>query len=182
MMLLLGCHCQSLTNQNNSKKLLQKSTKYSIIRMKISVKIYILCEVQEMTKETLMQCSAKRRELQQISRRIEALRADARSTKAVCYDNEPKSKGEPVAAVQRYIERLEELSALYEEKKADLMQDIITVERAISVLPSDLRMLIRYRYIDGYKWEQVNEMMYISEPTSKRMHRKALHLLQNDLV
>ena len=62
------------------------------------------------------------------------------------------------------------------------MQDIITVERAIAVLPSDLRMLIRYRYIDGYKWEQVNEMMYISEPTSKRMHRKALHLLQNDLV
>lgn len=179
---MLGCHCQSLTNQNNSKKLLHKSTKYSIIRMKISVKIYILCEVQEMTKETLMQCSAKRRELQQISRRIETLRADARSTKAVCYDNEPKSKGEPVAAVQRYIERLEELSALYEEKKADLMQDIITVERAISVLPSDLRMLIRYRYIDGYKWEQVNEMMYISEPTSKRMHRKALHLLQNDLV
>ena len=131
-----------------------------------------------MTKETLMQCSAKRRELQQISRRIETLRADARSTKAVCYDNEPKSKGEPVAAVQQYIEQLEELSALYEEKKADLMQDIIAVERAISVLPSDLRMLMRYRYIDGYKWEQVNEMMYISERTSKRMHKAAMELLK----
>lgn len=131
-----------------------------------------------MTKETLMQCSAKRRELQQISRRIETLRADARSTKAVCYDNEPKSKGEPIAAVQRYIERLEELSTLYEEKKADLMQDIITVERAISVLPSDLRMMMRYRYIDGYKWEQVNEMMYISERTSKRMHKAAMELLK----
>ena len=131
-----------------------------------------------MTKETLMQCSAKRRELQQISRRIETLRADARSTKAVCYDNEPKSKGEPVAAVQRYIERMEELSALYEEKKADLMQDIICVERAISVLPSDLRMMMRYRYIDGYKWEQVNEMMYISERTSKRMHKAAMELLK----
>ena len=131
-----------------------------------------------MTKETLMQCSAKRRELQQISRRIETLRADARSTKAVCYDNEPKSKGEPVAAVQRYIERLEELSTLYEEKKADLMQDIICVERAISVLPSDLRMMMRYRYIDGYKWEQVNEMRYISERTSKRMHKAAMELLK----
>jgi len=131
-----------------------------------------------MTKETLMQCSAKRRELQQISRRIETLRADARSTKAVCYVGEPKSKGEPAAAVQRYIERLEELSALYEEKKADLMQDIICVERAISVLPSDLRMLMRYRYIDGYKWEQVNEMMYISERTSKRMHKAAMELLK----
>lgn len=131
-----------------------------------------------MTKETLMQCSAKRRELQQISRRIETLKADARSTKAVCYDNEPRGRGEPAAAVQRYIERLEELSALYEEKKADLIQDIITVERAISVLPSDLRMLMRYRYIDGYKWEQVNEMMYISERTSKRMHKAAMELLK----
>ena len=130
-----------------------------------------------MTKETLMQCSAKRMELQQISRRIETLRADARSTKAVCYDNEPKSKEDPVAAVQRYVERLEELSTLYEEKKADLMQDIITVERAIAVLPSDLRMMMRYRYIDGYKWEQINEMMYISSTQSKRMHHAALKIL-----
>lgn len=132
-----------------------------------------------MTKETLMQCSAKRRELQQISRRIETLRADARSTKAVCYDNEPKSKGEPVAAVQRYIERLEELSALYEEKKADLMQDIITVERAICPLPPDLRMLIRYRYIDGMRWEEIADIMHISIGTFHNWHNKALLLLKD---
>lgn len=125
-----------------------------------------------------MQCSTKRKELQQINRRIETLRADARSTKAVYYDGEPKSKGEPIAAVQRYIEQLETLSALYEEKKADLMQDIITVEHAISSLPPELRLLMRYRYIDGYKWEQVNEMMYISERTSKRMHKAAMELLK----
>lgn len=132
-----------------------------------------------MTKETLMQCSAKRRELQQISRRIETLRADARSTKAVCYDNEPKSKGEPVATVQRYIEQLEELSALYEEKKADLMQDIITVERAIAILPPELRMLMRYRYIDGMRWEEITDIMHISIGTFHNLHNKALLLLKD---
>lgn len=58
-----------------------------------------------LTKETLMQCSAKRRELQQIDKRIKQLQEDARSTKAVCYSSEPKGRGEPIAAVQRYIER-----------------------------------------------------------------------------
>lgn len=132
-----------------------------------------------MTKETLMQCNTKRRELQQISRRIETLRADARNIKAVCYDNEPKSKGEPVAAAQRYIERLEELSALYEEKKADLMQDIIVVERAISVLPSELRMLMRFRYIEGMRWEEIANIMHISIGTFHNWHNKALLLLKD---
>lgn len=131
-----------------------------------------------MTKETLLQCKHKQKELQQLESRIAALRADARNTKAVCYDN----KGEPVAAVQRYIEQLETLSALYETKKADLMQDVITVERAIFTLPSELRMLMRARYILGMKWEVINEKMCISESTSKRMHRKALQLLKDGLV
>ena len=132
-----------------------------------------------MTKEMLMQCSTKRKELQQISRRIEVLRADARSTKAVCYDGEPKSKGEPIAAVQRYIEQLETLSALYEEKKADLMQDIIAVERAISALPPELRMLMRYRYIDGMRWEEIADIMHISIGTFHNWRNKALLLLKD---
>lgn len=132
-----------------------------------------------MTKEMLMQCSTKRKELQQISRRIEVLRADARSTKAVCYDGEPKSKGEPIAAVQRYIEQLETLSALYEEKKAALMQDIIAVERAISALPPELRMLMRYRYIDGMRWEEIADIMHISIGTFHNWHNKALLLLKD---
>ena len=130
-----------------------------------------------MTKEMLMQCSTKRKELQQISRRIEVLRADARSTKAVCYDGEPKSKGEPIAAVQRYIEQLETLSALYEEKKADLMQDIIAVERAISALPPELRMLMRYRYIDGITWERIAVNMCMDARWIRRLHGRALSVL-----
>lgn len=135
-----------------------------------------------MTKEDLTQCNAKWKELHQIEKLVQTLRADARSTKAVCYSHEPKSKGEATAAVQTYVERLETLSALYETKKADLMQDVITVEQAIFTLPSELRMLMRARYILGEKWEAINEKMCISESTSKRMHRKALQLLKDGLV
>lgn len=132
-----------------------------------------------MTKETLQQCRHKRKELQQLESRIAALRADARNTKAVCYDNTPKSKGEPVAAVQRYVEQLETLSALYEEKKAELQSDIIDMERGILVLPSEHAMLMRLRYIDGMRWEDVNSALFISSSKSKQLHREALKILEN---
>lgn len=46
-----------------------------------------------MTKEDLKQCNAKWKELHQIETLVQTLRADARSTKAVCYNLEPKKQG-----------------------------------------------------------------------------------------
>lgn len=132
-----------------------------------------------MTKEELLQYRAKCKELRQIEERIQDVRANARSAKAVRYDSVPsKGNGEPVAAVQSYIEQLEILSALYENEKADLTRDVIAIELAITSLPSELRTLMRYRYIDGLKWETINDLLYLSAPTSKRMHRRALAVLQ----
>lgn len=132
-----------------------------------------------MTKETLLAYKSIRRELQSIEKQIEQLREDARSVKGVRYTDSPRGRGEPVPAQQRYMERLEELSALYEDKKAQLMESQIAIERAITFLPPELRTLMRYRYIDGMRWEDVNEKLYISAATSKRLHRKALRLLTN---
>lgn len=131
-----------------------------------------------MTKEELLQYRAKCRELQQIRNKIQEIRSDARSAKAICYQDEPKSRGEPVAAVQSYIEKLEVLSDLYEQQAKALVEATIAVERALASLPPELRTLMRYRYIDGLKWETINDLLYLSAPTSKRMHRCALAALQ----
>ena len=131
-----------------------------------------------MTKEELLQYRAKCRELQQIRNKIQEIRSDARSAKAICYQDEPKSRGEPVAAVQSYIEKLEVLSGLYEQQAKALVEATIAVERALASLPPELRTLMRYRYIDGLKWETINDLLYLSAPTSKRMHRRALAVLQ----
>ena len=131
-----------------------------------------------MTKEDLTQCNAKWKELHQIEKLVQTLRADARSTKAVCYNHEPKSKGEATAAVQTYVERLEELSNRYEQVKENLMKDIQRVEQGIAELPPDLRVLMRYRYIMGFSWEKIAETMHISVGTFHNWHRKALNLLK----
>lgn len=131
-----------------------------------------------MTKQDLIQCRRKRQELKSIESRINALRSDARSTKSVCYGDKPKRCGEPLTGIERYVEKLEELSTIYEERKTELLQAVIAVERAIADLPPDVRMLMQLRYIDGMRWEEVNTVLHISESTSKRLHKNAMRMLE----
>lgn len=130
-----------------------------------------------MTKTELLAYKDIKAEVRDIEERIANLKADAQSPKGIRYSDMPKGRGEPVSSQQRYIEQLEELSQLYEAEKNELMKTQIAIERAISSLPNELRLLMRYRYIDGLKWKTVNEKMYISETQSKKLHRKALEIL-----
>lgn len=127
-----------------------------------------------MTKENLLAYKNIRKELKSIEHQIEQLKTDARSVRGVRYTDSPRGRGEPVPAHQRYMERLEELSALYEDKKAQLVESQIAIERAITSLPLELRTLMRYRYIDGLEWFKINTKLNISRDTSMRWHRKAL--------
>lgn len=130
-----------------------------------------------MTKEELKTCRKAAIARNSVEARIRNLREDARSVSGIRCDSEPRSRSEPLSTLQRYVEALEELSAEYEETTANWARQAAAVERAIRSLPPDLGELIRLRYVDGLKWEQVNEQLYISEPTSKRMHRNAMQLL-----
>lgn len=126
-----------------------------------------------MTKKELFAYRPIKKELNDLEKRIDELRKDARSPKGISYSDMPRGRGESISAQQRYIEQLEELSQMYEEKKADLVETQIAIERAISSLPPELRLLMRYRYIDGLKWEDVNEKLHISHSQSVRMHKYA---------
>lgn len=130
-----------------------------------------------MTKKELLAYRPIKEELNDLEKRIDKLRKDARSPKGISYSDMPRGRGEPISSQQRYIEQLEELSDLYEERKAKLVETQIAIERAISSLPSELRLLMRYRYIDGLKWEDVNEKLHISHSQSVRMHKYAVRLL-----
>lgn len=127
-----------------------------------------------MTKEELLSYKNIRRELEDIKKRINQLKSDARSPKGVRFTDTPVCRGEPISSQQRYIEQLEELSALYGAKIAELQTSLIAIERAISSLTPELASMMRYRYIDGYGWVKINCIMHISKTTSMRWHREAL--------
>lgn len=127
-----------------------------------------------MTKEELLSYKNIRRELEDIRKRINQLKDDARSPKGVRFTDTPVCRGEPLSSQQSYIEQLEKLSELYEKKKSELVTAQLAIERAISSLPSELAVLMRHRYIDGMRWFEINAELNISKDTSMRWHRKAL--------
>lgn len=136
-----------------------------------------------MTLETLKQCRSASLARTAVKRRIAELRKDATGISGIRYDGDmPHTRGEPLSRQQRYIEALEQLSAEYEETTTVWAERAAEIERAVRFLPPKLGELVRLRYIDGMKWEQVNEQLCISEATSKRMHRKVMQNLKNDLV
>mgnify|MGYP001279557539 FL=1 len=132
-----------------------------------------------MTKKELLAYRSIKKELNDLEKRIEELRKDARSPKGISYSDMPRGRSEPIPSQQRYIEQLEKLSDLYEERKAKLVETQIAIERAISSLPSELRLLMQYRYIDGMRWEEIAEIMHISIGTFHNWHNKALLLLKD---
>lgn len=136
-----------------------------------------------MTLETLKQCRSASLARTAVKRRIAELRKDATGISGIRYDGDmPHTRGEPLSRQQRYVEALEQLSAEYEETTTVWAERAAEIERAVRFLPPKLGELVRLRYIDGMKWEQVNEQLCISEATSKRMHRKIMQNLKNDLV
>lgn len=130
-----------------------------------------------MTKDELKNCRNAAIAVQRIRSRIKDLKDGAGSVSGIRYSSEPRSRGEPLSKQQRYVEALEQLSEEYEETAALWARQATAIERAIRSLPPDLGELIRLRYVDGLRWEEVNDRLYISHMTSVRMHQKALRLL-----
>lgn len=62
-----------------------------------------------------------------------------------------------------------------EESRNDLLEKRLRIETAIDQIEDqDQAMLLESRYIDGYRWEQVNDIMHVSETTSRRIFKNAL--------
>ena len=128
-----------------------------------------------MTKEELQQCRSASLARISVKKRIAELREDATGISGIRYDGDmPHTRGEPLSRQQRYVEAVEQLSAEYEETTAAWAEKAAEIERAVRQLPPKLGELLRLRYVDGLKWEQVNERLYISASQSKRLHHAAL--------
>ena len=76
--------------------------------------------------------------------------------------------------VARHIE----LQERYEAKIAEMTKEMLLIEAAIDALDPTARMLLRYRYLDGLKWEEVCVRMNYSWMQTHRIHANALNQLK----
>ena len=72
------------------------------------------------------------------------------------------------------VEKIWELERKLSAKLSDMVEQRQAIERAIEALPDKQKQLMRYRYIDGMKWEKVAVEMNMEYRWVLRIHGRAL--------
>lgn len=92
------------------------------------------------------------------------------------FDGMPHSPNRPTEApFARCIEKIDEIQRSVEEKVAHLIRLRDEINTQIDILDSrEEQTLLRYRYIDGFTWEEIARMLDVSIRTVHRIHGSAL--------
>lgn len=131
-----------------------------------------------MTKERLQQYRQLQRELRQIQDRIMEVES------AMYSPRNQRLTGMPSAhsaenVMEKLVDKHRELEALYQEKLMTITEELLAIEKAIAALDPTLRLLMRYRYVDGYRWEDICVRMNYSYQGVHKVHRKALKRIRD---
>ena len=81
--------------------------------------------------------------------------------------------------VQSTVEKLEEYERKIDIKVDDWCEAKLDIEKAIHTVESDkLRLLLRYRYINGWTFEQIAVQMHYTWRQINRLHKKAINVIE----
>ena len=130
-----------------------------------------------MTKEKLQQYQALRRERAQIEAELAKIDADMTAPRLSKLTGMPRSGGGS-NPLEDLVAKKMGLYKLYYAKLQELVKAQMEVEQAIETLDPTERRLLRYRYIDGLKWEEVCVSMGYSWRQVHRTHSAALRRLR----
>lgn len=134
-----------------------------------------------MNKERLRQYQAIKHELAQVSGQIEELEASLYSPRAQQMDGMPFAPSGGSSDVREaMLDKKAELLLHYIQLQADLDTERLAIEKAIESLEPMLRTLMRLRYMDGLRWEEVCTQMSYSWQQVHRFHRRALAKLREE--
>lgn len=130
-----------------------------------------------MTKERLREYRAIKREAQQIKDRLEEQEA------AMYYPKPQRLTGMPAApsegdALANMVAGRAALLEKYQDLLDKLNAELLAIEAAIESLDPTARTLLRFRYIDGLKWEEVCVRMSYSWRQVHTLHARALKQLK----
>lgn len=130
-----------------------------------------------MTKERLRNYQNIKQEQEQLRQQLEEVEAALYYPKVQCLTDMPSApvNGNPQEELAIYHI---ELQALYKAKLAELAAEQLAIEEAIERLEPTSRMLMRYRYIEGLKWEEVCIKMGYCWTQTHAHHAAALKMLE----
>lgn len=76
------------------------------------------------------------------------------------------------------LKKIDEIQRNVEDKISDMLQIKEEISMAIDQLENgEERLLLRYRYLHGLSWEEIEQKMFVSKSTVHRIHGSALQNL-----
>lgn len=132
-----------------------------------------------MTKERLRQYQQLKREKDTLEERLEELESAMTSPRIQKLDGMPHGQPQGGSLMDLLIEQHLTLQAMYASKLRELNDALMDIEAAIESLtdPTE-RNLMRLRYIDGLKWEEITIAIGYSWQQTHRIHARALERLR----
>lgn len=131
-----------------------------------------------MTKERLRRYIWLKQECRQLEAYLERIRND------MSVVTSPRLTGMPHAkdpkGLDEIIVRYDEMVSKYEQRLIVYLRETKAIEKAVSgVEDPRYRLLLRYRYIDGLKWDTIADLMHYEVSSLYKMHGQALRELRN---
>ncbi len=132
-----------------------------------------------MTKEELQGYKDLNREIELLEEEAVNLRTRLESPAQQAMTGTPKGTSSH-DKIGDMVAKLGELYDLINGKWDELIGRRIAIEKAIEALEPGDRLLIRYRYITGYKWDKIAETMGYSWKQIHRIHNSILEKMKDD--
>ena len=129
-----------------------------------------------MTKERLRNYAILEEERNQLRRQLEELEATLYYPKIQRLNGMPSAPSKE-KTLELMVARHAELQEKYEAKIAEMNAEMLLIEEAIEALDPTARILLRYRYLECLKCEEVCVKMNYSWMQTHRIHANALKQL-----
>jgi RNA polymerase sigma factor (sigma-70 family) len=132
-----------------------------------------------MTKERLRQYQQLKREKDMLEEKLEELESAMTSPRIQKLDGMPQGQHQGGSLMEALVEQHLALKNVYANKLRELNDTLLDIETAIESLtdPTE-RNLMRLRYIDGLKWEEITLTIGYSWQQTHRIHARALEKLR----
>ena len=130
-----------------------------------------------MTKERLRRYIWLKQECRQLQAYLDRIRND------MSVVTSPRLTGMPHAkdpkGLDEIVIRYEEICGKYEKQLKRYQQETVAIENAIEgVQDPRLRLILRYKYMDGLKWETIADLMHYEMSWVTRLHGRALQEIE----
>lgn len=127
-----------------------------------------------MTKDDLKEYTSIKKELKQIQFKLKELEERKTSIKSMIISDMNVQTSHNNNSIEDLLIKIEECIEEYNKKEIKLYNKQLEIENCINGLEPTERIIMRLRYIEGYKWEKVCVETNYSWEGIHKIHRKIL--------